>query len=217
MTYARQSPQAILGLWAEQDVARRAMHHGWHVLHTSELGDGATMVEGRDGKVVMPDLQLFDLINGRKSRLVQVKAKRGAYRYMKRQIDCTGMDWPDWEACCRLNGSGVPVDLALVHLHWPRRSSPEIAPKLLWQTVEVLREQEPMRFESEAFRHGAAVWDVSAFDVLGDMPNPPAHIVAAAEALGARLRVWETPPSLRRPRQRPAQYDLFAWSGGPPA
>ena len=65
MGYERQSPQAIVGLWAEQDVARRAKHHGWHVLHTAEIGDGATMVEGPDGKVVMPDLQLFDLISGR--------------------------------------------------------------------------------------------------------------------------------------------------------
>lgn len=214
MGYQRQSPHAIVGLWAEQDVARRAKHHGWHVLHTAEIGDGATMVEGPDGRVVMPDLQLFDLIRGRQSRLVQVKAKRGAYRYMKQQIDCTGMDWPDWEACCRIDGSGVPVDLALVHLHWPLRSSPEIAPKLLWQTVAVLREREPMRFDAEAFPRGAVVWDVQAFEELGDLPNPPQHIIEAAQALGARLRIWERPPSLRRPRHRPAQYDLFAWNGG---
>jgi hypothetical protein len=212
MGYVRQSPQAIVGDWAEHEVAGRAMHHGWYVLHTSEIGEGATMVEGRDGKVVMPDLQLFDLINGRRSRLVQVKAKRGAYRYMKQQIDCTGMDWPDYEACCRINRSGVPVDLALVPLYWPLRSSPEIAPKLLWQTVDALGE--PMRFEAEAFPRGAAVWDVAAFDVLGDMPNPPERIVAEVQALGARMRVWEKPPSLRRPRQRPAQYDLFAWGLG---
>jgi len=214
MGYVRGSPQTLLGDWCEHNVAGRAMNHGWHVLHTSQVGEGATMVEGRDGKVVMPDLQLFDLISGRKSRLVQVKAKRGAYRYMKLQIDCTGMDWPDWEACCRINGSGVPVDLALVHLYWPLRSSPEMAPKLLWQTVDVLREREPMRFEDRAFPHGAAVWDVNAFDVLGDMPNPPDDIIAAVRAMGARLRIWEKPPSLRRPRQRPAQYDLFAWNGG---
>lgn len=217
MGYERSSPQAIVGLWAEQDVARRAKHHGWHVLHTAEIGDGATMVEGPDGKVVMPDLQLFDLIRGRQSRLVQVKAKRGAYRYMKQQVDCTGMDWPDWEACCRIDGSGVPVDLALVHLHWPLRSSPEIAPKLLWQTVEVLRGREPMRFDSEAFPRGAVVWDVRDFEELGDLPNPPQPIIDAAQTLGARLRIWEKPPSLRRPRHRPAQYDLFAWNGGPAA
>jgi hypothetical protein len=194
------------------------MHHGWHVLHTSEIGDGATMVSGPDGhRVVMPDLQLFDLIRGRKSRLLQVKAKRGAYRYMKDQIDCTGMDWPDWQACCQINGSGVPVDLALVHLHWPLRSSPDIAPKLLWQTVEILREREPMRFEAEAFPRGAVVWAVEAFDVLGDLPNPPEDIIAIAQAMGARFRIWEKPPSLRRPRQRPEQYDLFAWTGGAPS
>ena len=213
MGYVRQSPEAIIGDWAEHDVASRAMHHGWHVLHTSEIGDGATMVEGPGGKVVMPDLQLFDLIRGRKSRLVEVKAKRGAYRYMKQQIDCSGVDWPNWEAYCRMNDAGVPVDLALVHLRWPLRSSPEIAPKLLWQTVDVLREHKPMRFEAEAFPQGAAVWDVKVFDVLGDLPNPPPHIIEAAKQMGARLRVWEKPPSLRRPKQRPEQYDLFAWGG----
>ena len=215
MAYVRQSPEAILCQWAEHDVARRAMHHGWHVLHTSEVGDGATMVEGPGGKVVMPDLQLFDLIRGRKSRLVEVKAKRGAYRYQKEQLDCTGVDWPAWEAYDRMDQSGVPVDLALVHLRWPLRSSADIAPKLLWQTVAGLREPGPMRFDHAAFPHGAAVWDVRAFDVLGDLPNPPPHIIEAAEAMGARLRVWEEPPSLRRPRQRPAQYDLFAWGGQP--
>ena len=136
---------------------------------------------------------------------------------MKQQIDCTGMDWPDWEACCRIDGSGVPVDLALVHLHWPLRSSPGITPKLLWQTVEVLRGRKPMRFDSEAFPRGAVVWDVRDFQELGDLPNPPQPIIEAAQALGARLRIWEKPPSLRRPRHRPAQYDLFAWNGGPAA
>ena len=213
MGYVRQSPEAILGEWAEHDVARRAKHHGWYVLHTSEIGDGATMVEGPDGKIVMPDLQLFDLIRGRKSRLVEVKAKRGAYRYMKRQVDCTGIDWPRWEGYDRMDRSGVSVDLALVHLRWPLRSSPDIAPKLLWQTAARLREAGPMRFQAEAFPEGAAVWDVTAFDVLGDMPSPPAHIIEAAESLGARLRIWEKPPSLHRPKHRPAQYDLFAWKG----
>ncbi|HEY2617982.1 MAG TPA: hypothetical protein VGI78_11625 [Acetobacteraceae bacterium] len=164
----------------------------------------------------MPDLQFFDLTNGRGSRLVEVKAKRGAYRYQKQQIDCTGVDWPKWEAYCRLDES-VPVDLALVHLRWPLRSSAEITPKLLWQTVAALREPGPMRFEDAAFPEGAAVWDVCAFDVLGDLPNPPQHIIMAAQAMGARLRIWEKPPSLRRPRQRPEQYDLFAWTGGAPS
>lgn len=215
MGYQRRSPEAVWSQWTEHDVARRSMHHGWHVLHTSEIGDGATMVEGPDGKVVMPDLQLFDLIRGRQSRLVEVKAKRGAFTYQKLQIDCTGVDWPNWEAYCRLDDSGVPVDLAVVHMHWPLRSSPEIAPKLLWQTVSVLRERNPMRFESPKFPRGGVVWDVEAFDVLGDMPNPPAHIMEQAQSIGANFRVWEKPPSLRRPKQRPKQYDLFAWQGGP--
>jgi hypothetical protein len=209
MTYVRQSPQAIVGAWAEREVAQRAIRHGWYVLHTSEVGSGATMVEGRDGKIVMPDLQLFDVIRGRRSRLVQVKAKRGAYRYMKLQINCSGMDAHDWEACRRINDAGVPVDLALVHLYWPLRSSSEIAPKLLWQTVDVLRKAGPMQFDNGAFPHGAVVWDVAVFELLGDMPNPPEALIAEVAALGARLRIWEKPPRLRRPRLYPGQLELF--------
>ena len=217
MGYERRSPEATLGAWYEHDTARRAMHHGWHVLHTAEIGEGASMVIGPDGnKVVMPDLQLFDLIRGRRSRLVEVKAKRGAFTYQKAQIDCTGIDAPVWDAYCRMNDAGVPVDLALVHLYWPLRSSPEMAPKLLWQTVDVLRERGPMPFDAPKFPRGGIAWDVNAFDVLGDLPNPPSHILEAAQSIVARLRVWEKPPSLRRPRQRPAQYDLFAWNGGAP-
>jgi hypothetical protein len=216
MTYVRQSPEAVLSQWTEQEVMRRAMHHGWHVLHTADVGQGATMVTGPDGnKVIMPDLQLFDLIKGRRSRLVEVKAHRGAYRYQKLQIDCTGFDWHKWEAYRRINAGGVPVDVALIHLHWPLRFSPEIAPKLLWQTVDELTARGPMRFRHPRFPTDAAVWKVEDFQLLGDLPNPPPHIIEAAQAIGADLRIWEKPPSLHRPRQRPAQYDLFAWQGGP--
>lgn len=209
MTYDGRAPEAILADYCEHSVAGRCIRGGWYVLHTSEIGEGATMVEGRDGKVIMPDLQLFDLIKGRKSRLVEVKAKGGAYRYQKRQIDCTGFDWHKWEAYRRMNASGVPVDIALIHLHWPLRFSPEIAPKLLWQTVETLEQRDPMRFDDPRFPSGAVVWDVNAFDVLGDLPNPPPHIVEALGAIKRNLRIWEKPPKLRRPRKVPGQLELF--------
>jgi hypothetical protein len=203
MAYARHSPEVMLGDYYEHDVAHRAIGHGWYVLHTSEVGDGATVVEGPDGKVIMPDLQLLDLVRGRRSRFVEVKAKRGAYTYQKQRIDCTGIDWPKWEAYCRIDSSGVPVDLALIHLHWPLRYSPEIAPKLLWQTVATLKQRGPMRFDAPQFPRGAAVWDVGAFDLLGDLPNPPPHIMEAMQSIRCNLRVWEKPPKLRRPRERP--------------
>src|SRR5262245_42539038 len=60
MAYVQQSPEAILGTWFEHEVASRAIRMGWHVLHSAEVGDGATMVFGPDrNKVVLPDLQLF--------------------------------------------------------------------------------------------------------------------------------------------------------------
>ena len=202
MAYDRHSPEAILSDWSEREIAHRAINHGWFVLHTSEVGQGATMVEGPKGKVIMPDLQLFDLVRGRQSRLVEVKAKRGAYTYQKLKIDCTGTDLHKWEAYRKMIASGVPVDLALIHLHWPLRSSPNIAPKLLWQTVEVLDQCGPMLFDDPRFPRGAAVWDVNDFDLLGDLPNPPPHVVAALQAIQCNLRTWEKPP-LRRPRNRP--------------
>jgi hypothetical protein len=160
------------------------------------------MVEGPDGKVIMPDLQLFDLVKGRQSRLVEVKAKRGAYRYQKLQIDCTGVDLRKWEAYRRMTDSGVPVDLAVIHLHSPLRFSPDIAPKLLCQEVEILDQRGPMIFDDGHFPGGAAVWNVNDFDLLGDLPNPPPHILEALRAIGCNLRVWEKPP-MRRPRARP--------------
>jgi len=209
MPYVRLSPEAILGGWAESTAARWCMGQGWHVLHTAEIGTGATMVIGPDGnKVIMPDLQLFDLIRGRKSRLVEVKAKRGAYRYNKLQIDCTGIDRPKWEAHRRINDAGVPVDLAIIHLHWPLRSSPQLAPKLFWQTMDALGQ--PMTFDNARFPHGAAVWEMSAFDFLGDLPTPPPHIVTAIQAIDRNFRIWEKPATkIRRPRKVPGQYELF--------
>lgn len=205
MAYNRRSPEALLGDWAEQYVAERCMLHHWHVLHTSEVGDGATMVEGQDGKVVMPDLQLFDLIRGRRSRLVEVKAKTGAYRYNKAQIDCTGIDQSKWEHYLRIAAGGVPVDLAIIHLRQPLRSSTDIAPVLLWQTVKVLQERNPMTFD-EPF--AGIVWDVRAFQVLGFLPNPPDDILGALGAIKRNLRIWETPPRLKRPAEVPEQYSL---------
>lgn len=160
------------------------------------------MVEGPDGKVIMPDLQLFDLIRGRKSRLVEVKAKAGAYRFNKRQIDCTGTDLHKWEAYRRMAESGVPVDLAVIHLHWPLRSSPEIAPKLLWQEVAILDRKGPMLFDAPRFPSGAAVWNVADFELLGDLPDPPTHVLEALGAIRRNFRVWEKPP-MRLPRARP--------------
>lgn len=209
MAYDERSAEVMLGNWCENEVARRSISHGWHVLHTSKVGNGATMVQGPDGKVVMPDLQLFDLINGRKSRLVEVKAKSGAYEYKKLGIDCTGIDDPLWESYLRIDQSGVPVDLALIHLHQPYRSSPEIVPTLLWQTVKRLADCEPMRFNHPRFRDGAVVWNIEAFDILGYLPNPPAEIIEAAESIKRHLRIWEKPPQLRRPRVVPGQGELF--------
>lgn len=213
MAYDRHSPEAILGHWCEHEVARRAKQHGWYILHTSEVGDGATMVSGPDGKVIMPDLQLFDLIRGRKSRLVEVKAKRGAYKYQKLQIDCTGIDCPKWDDYLRINDSGVPVDLALIHLHWPLRSSPDLTPKLLWQTVEALNQSSPMSFDDPQFPHGAVVWDVNAFELLGDLPNPPQRVMEALGSIKHKLRVWEKPPRLRKPLKVPGQLELFGSDG----
>ena len=203
MAYAKRSPEAIFGDHYEHATAQRYISHGWFVLHTSEVGRGATMVEGPTGKVIMPDLQIFDLVNQRQSRLVEVKAKRGAYPYHKLQIDCTGVDWPKWEAYCRLNDSGVPVDLAIIHLHWPLRFSPEIAPKLLCQSIDVLKQCGPMRLDNCAqFPRGGAVWDVRDFELLGDLPDPPQHILDLLRAIKCNFRVWEKPP-LRWPSQRP--------------
>lgn len=209
MAYVKQSPEALLSDWTEHEVAARAMGHGWHVLHTSEIGQGATMVEGPDGKVIMPDLQLFDLIKRRQSRLVEVKAKQGAYTFQKTRINCTGIDRPKWEAYLRMNNAGVPVDLALIHMHWPVRTSPEIAPKLLWQTVETLARSNPMPNTHPSFPRGGVVWDVADFELLGDLPNPPQHIIEALQSIKRNLRVWETPPRLRRPRAVPGQLDLW--------
>jgi hypothetical protein len=208
--YDVRSAEALLGEWCEREVAQRAMRLGWHVLHTSTVGEGATMVTGPDGqKVVMPDIQLFDLIKGRRSRLVEVKAKAGAYFYGKLRINCTGTDYRKFEAYRRINDGGVPVDLAIVHLHWPLRSSPEIAPKLLWQTVEMLDEGGMMLFDDPHFRGGAAVWNVKQFDLLGDLPNPPSHIIEALQSIKRHLRVWETnAPRLRRPRKVPGQMEM---------
>lgn len=213
MAYVAGSPEVRVGDWYEDCAAEFFIGLGNHVLHTSRVGDGATMVRGPDGKVVMPDLQLFDLIKGQ-SRLVQVKAKRGAYSYKKLQIDCTGMDFPDWEACLRMNTGGVPVDLALVHLQWPVRlpTLSEITPKLLWQTVDVLAQRGPMRFENEQFPHGAAVWDVNDFEILGDLPNPPDDILAELAAIKCKFRKWEVPPRLRSP----GQLDLFGHNSAQP-
>lgn len=209
MPYRAGSAEVMLGDWCEMVVAQWAIGLGYHVLHTAQIGDGATMVSGPDGKVVMPDLQLFDLMRGRDSRLVEVKAKRGAYPYRKGRVDCTGIDRHRWKDCVRINGSGVPVDLALIHLHWPLRESPEIEPKLLWQTVDALQECGTMEFENRRFPHGASVWDVNAFDLLGDLPNPPAHIIEALHSVECNFRVWERPAEPQRPRIVPGQLELF--------
>jgi hypothetical protein len=209
MAHDPNSPEVILSDWYERDVAERARRHGWYVLHTAAIGEGATMVEGPDGaRLPMPDLQLFDLIRGRKSRLVEVKVKRGAYIFQITGIARTGIDWPKWEFYRRINAGGVPVDLAFIHLHWPLRTS-QLAPKLLWQSLDALSKRGPVRFNSPRFPGGAAVWDVRDFDVLGDLPNPPAHILAALQACRWTPRIWETPPKLRPPRSMPGQFDLF--------
>jgi hypothetical protein len=203
MPYSQKSPEVTLSDYYETDSKVRFIRHGWYVLHTSQIGDGPTMATGPGGSLVMPDLQLFDLVKGRKSRLVDVKAKRGAYVYQKDGVVCTGMDYAEWEDFLRINSTGVPVDLAFIHLHHPLRSSPEIAPKLYWQTVDVLAQRDPMTFPHPRFRGGGIVWDVNDFQLLGDLPNPPQEIIEASDAIKRNLRVWEQPPKLRRPRTRP--------------
>lgn len=212
MPYNRHSPEALIGHWCEWTIAQRAIANGWHVLHTSEVGSGATMVTGPDGgKVIMPDLQLLDLLKGRATRFVEVKFKTGAYCYQILQIDCTGIDLPKWEAYCRISDSGVPVDLALVHLRWPLRSSLEIAPKLLWQTVNELRQRRPMpNTDRGAFPRGGVVWDINDFELLGDIPPPPPEILEMWQQKHHNMRVWEKPAKpLRRPRVVPGQLELF--------
>lgn len=218
MAYKKESPQSIFGEYYEPVVGKWLMTLGWYVMHTAQVGDGATMITGADGKEVMPDLNIYDLKTGRKPRAVQVKAKRGAYEYRKDKIVCTGCDWPDWEACCKINDSGMPVDFAFIHIYHPLRSSPDIRPQLLMQTVDVLRTVRhkngvvgPMRIPPcEEFPRGGAVWDVDVFDVLGDLPAPPAYIFEALQANGYNMRPWEKPPKLRMPRIVPGQYELFS-------
>ena len=210
MVYDKQSPEAALGAWAEKFVIDRAHSRNWYVLHTAEIGEGATMVSGPDGrKVVMPDLQLLDLVSGRHTRFVEVKVKRGAYLYQVGKVARTGIDYALWEHYWRINGSGVPVDLALVHLRWPLRHS-EIAPKLLWQTVESLAQCGPIHFDSPGFKGGAAVWDVEDFQMLGSLELPPPDILELMKGIKVNLRAWEAAPKLRLPRDVPGQGDLFS-------
>lgn len=206
MAYDRTSPQALLGDWAEAVVIARAIAAGWHVLHDANVGPGATMVQGRSGKVVMPDLQLLDLAHNRGTRFVEVKAKRGAYRWQKGQCDCTGIDRVRYEHYQRLTASGIPVDLAIIHMHQPLRFSSLIEPSLLWQTIAVLADRNPM-----SLVHGdldLIVWDVRAFICRGNLPNPPPDIVAALRAIHANLRIWEREPKLRDPDEMPRQGKL---------
>jgi hypothetical protein len=225
MPYDRYSPYTLVGAWAEGVIRARAIAAGWWVLHTSEAaGPGATMVEGPDGKVVMPDLQLFDLYRGRGTRFVEVKAKQGAYRWQKDRLDCTGVDWPNWLAYNRLNDSGVPVDLALIHLRWPMRWD-SLRPKLLWQTVDALKLTRydtklnglivgPMHVEQcEEFPRGLAAWSQDDFINRGDLDLPPQHIIDALAEHKVNLHAWEANPDkgrLLRPRTAPRQFDLFA-------
>jgi hypothetical protein len=212
MAYDKNSAEARLGAWCESFVADLAIKNRWYVLHTSQTGRGATMVTGPNGKkIVMPDLQLLDPVRRRESRFVEVKAKSGAYTFHKKKIICTGIDLLKWKEYRKINSSGVPVDLAFVHLHWPLRSSPEIRPTLLWQTVERLNQLDPMLFEDPQFPGGAIVWNVAHFQLLGNFPNPPPDIIEALQTMAGKcnLRIWEKPPRPRRPREMPGQYSLF--------
>ena len=197
--------------WSEGQAAKWAIDNGWHVLHVADLGSGASMVEGRGGKVIMPDLQLFDLAGIRHSRLVEVKAKpNGAYKYQKLGIWCTGTDRHKWLAYKKINAGGVPVDLAFIQLK-ARKEDPEYKPHLLWSPVTAL--PEPMELPvSQQFPSGGVVWDVTdgsgPFQLLGYINVPP-PILEAATAAKAKIYPWDKPPRVRRPRDLPGQLSLF--------
>jgi len=197
--------------WSEGQAARWAIDNGWHVLHVADLGRGASMAEGRAGKVIMPDLQLFDLAGIRHSRLVEVKAKpNGAYKFQKLGIWCTGTDRHKWLAYKKINAGGVPVDLAFIHLK-PRKEDVDFKPHLLWAPISAL--PVPMEIPpSWRFPSGGVVWDVTdgngPFQFLGWIKVPD-HILNAAAAAKVKIYPWDKPPKMRRPKDLPGQLSLF--------
>jgi hypothetical protein len=197
--------------WSEGYVAERAKLRGWYVIRVSDVGPRAAMAEGFYDKVILPDLQLLDVHAARYSRFVEVKAKTtGAYKFQKTGQWCTGTDFHKLVAYRKINATGNPVDMAIIHLKH-RKTDIEYNPYLLWSPIADL--PEPMRFiDPNNPGRELAVWDVSdgtgPFQHLGHL-NVPLDILSEAALIKHKLHPWDQPPCLRQPRDRPPlQLDL---------
>lgn len=191
--------------WSEGYVRERAIARGWHVIRVSDVGERAALAEGRDGKIILPDLQLLDVNSVRVARFVEVKAKpAGAYKFQQTGQYCTGFDLHKLVAYRRIRESGIPVDIALIHLKHHKEDA-EYNPYLLWAKIEDL--PTPMTFEDpNHIGNQLAVWDVTdgvgPFQFLGHLIVPP-DIIETASAIKRKIYVWDKPPRLRLPRDHP--------------
>jgi len=208
----KDSAEAELG-----DICERAVdchfriHYGFRRVELSMMGADAVWYDEHGNRHTAFDRLYFRPRIG--PRWFDIKGKSGPVELRLENFgNRHGIDLPLWRAYNLMaSETGISGSIAVVELK-RHRDSNDIAPMLLWQTLDNLRKlldrHSICDYPTDGFPHGGAYWSRAAFTVLGPIGigNRP------LPRTKRNLHPWETRDiagRLRMPPDRPRQPDLF--------